>query len=70
MKKKYWIHVVNKKTYLYLLTIPVGLVGLLLAYLYSRIDLALFSLIIGFIGIYLFIKDNSYSEWMNPNHPH
>lgn len=69
-KKKKWLNVVDKRTYLYLLAVPVGLLSLIRAIYLKQVDFGIFSACIIFIGIYLFIKDNTYSEWMNPKHPH
>ncbi len=71
MKKKSWIIVTNKLTYLLLLLIPCGLVKIFVydlkqAQPYSQIFV---SILIILIGTYLFIRFNSYSHWYNPNHP-
>ena len=71
MKKKRWIIVTNKLTYLLLLAIPCGLIKIFVYDLkqvqpYTQIFV---SILIIVIGIYLFIRFNSYSHWYNPNHP-
>ena len=71
MKKKRWIIVTNKLTYLLLLAIPCGLIKIFVYDLkqvqpYTQIFV---SILIIVIGIYLFIIFNSYSHWYNPNHP-
>lgn len=75
MKKK-WIQVTNKRTYLCFI---LPLIGLLKIICYD-IGLAnepmntakeiMISLLLGLIGIYLFVRMNSYSHLMNPDHPH
>lgn len=71
MKK--WLIVVNKWTYLFLLCIPVGLIKIFGFDLHlenlADIGLQLFiSLMIMAVGIYLFVRFNSYSAWMNPEY--
>lgn len=71
MKKKSWIIVTNKLTYLLLLSIPCGLIKIFVYDLkqvqpYTQIFVSILSIV---IGIYLFIRFNSYSHWYNPNHP-
>ena len=72
MKK--WLIVSNKWTYLFLLGIPVGLIKIFGFDLHlenlADIGLQLFiSLMIMAVGIYLFVRFNSYSAWMNTEHP-
>lgn len=79
MKKRKCIIVKNKWTYLWLLTIPAGIIKIIFDYQASMAvsipNMAQFgfdtfvSLIIMIIGIVLFVKMNSYSHWMNPDHP-
>lgn len=71
MKKKSWIIVTNKLTYLLLLTIPCGIIKIF-AYDVKQADSIskiFVSILIMLIGIYLFVRFNSYSHWYNPNHP-
>ncbi len=79
MKKKKWLIVTNKWTYLWLLSIPVGTIKMIFDYqetmMIKNPNLVQFfydsilSLFIIIIGIIIFIKMNTYSHWMNPNHP-
>ena len=79
MKKKKWLIVVNKWTYLWLLTIPAGILKIIFDYQASMAiatpNLPQFvfdtfvSILIMLIGMVLFIKMNTYSNWSNPNHP-
>lgn len=69
------IIVKNKMTY-FCLVLPVVAIIKFFAYDLSFLDnIATFgyqlflSLLIAAIGIYLFISFNTYSHWMNPNHP-
>lgn len=66
-----WIVVTNKLTYLLLLTIPVGIIKMIVYDLKKdSITLNIFvSILIILIGIYLFVRFNTYSHWYNPNHP-
>lgn len=66
-----WIVVTNKLTYLLLLTIPVGIIKIIVYDLRKdNITLNIFvSILIILIGIYLFVRFNTYSHWCNPNHP-
>ena len=70
------LFVVNKWTYLYLLLPVVGVIKFLIY------DISLFttniayfgyhlfiSILISVIGIFFFIKFNTRSHWMNPDHP-
>lgn len=70
MEKKKWINVVDKRTYLYLLLVPLGIVFAVLGLNNKDMTFGIAAFLCIFLGIYLFIKDNTYSEWMNPNHPH
>lgn len=78
MKKKSWLIVTNKWSYLLLASVPIALliividgvhtmntVGLNAGYL-GRCVAVLF---ITMICVILFRKMNVYSPWMNPNHP-
>lgn len=70
-KKKSWLIVTNKATYLWLLTVPVGIIKIFLYDLKGTnimVDV-LASLLVIFAGVYLFIRDNTYSPWYNPDHP-
>lgn len=79
MSKKSWLIVTNKWTYLLLLTIPLGLIKIIYDYtnsiLISNPNISQFifdtfiSILIIAIGIIFFIKMNTHSNWMNPNHP-
>lgn len=74
MKKEKWITVTNKYTYFLLLTIPVAIIKIIFYDLkqinISDIGFQIFlSIIIAILGIYFFVRLNSYSLWMNPNHP-
>ena len=71
MKNNKWIMVTNKLTYLLLLTVPVGIIKII-AYDLKKDNVTLnifVSILIILIGIYLFIRFNTYSHWYNPNHP-
>ncbi len=71
MKKKSWIIVTNKLTYLLLLAVPCGLIKIF-AYDVKQVDSIsqiFVSILIILIGVYLFIRFNTYSPWYNPNHP-
>ena len=71
-KTKKWINVQNKYTYLFLLTIPVAILKIVLFdFNAERIDFygIFVSLMILNIGIYLFIRFNTYSHFYNPQHP-
>lgn len=79
MKKKKWLVVTSKWSYLLLLSIPIGIVKIVFDYqttmMISKPNLVQFlydsvvSVLIIIIGIILFIKMNTYSHWINPNHP-
>lgn len=78
-KKKKWIIVTNKLTYVWLLSIPIGIAKFIYDYQsYTMMETqnimqlgydTFVSLIIMTIGVGFFIKFNTYSAWMNPNHP-
>ena len=71
-KTKKWINVQNKYTYLFLLTIPVAILKIVLFdFNAERIDFygIFVSIMILNIGIYLFIRFNTYSHFYNPQHP-
>lgn len=71
--------IVNKLTYLYLLSIPIGIGKIIFDFhndmnieeplLGQFIQDTFVSLMIIIIGIILFYKSNTHSQWMNPNHP-
>lgn len=66
--------VVNKLTYLLLALIPAGLAKIVLFDLKQKTNGDIFwsivvSVIMMFFGLYFFVKVNSYSHWLNPNHP-
>ncbi len=69
------IVVVNKATYLFLLTIPASILKIIfydmqyLDYLLEFGTQLFISLMIAIIGVYFFIKFNTRSHWMNPDHP-
>ncbi|MCI5772966.1 MAG: hypothetical protein MR210_00200 [Erysipelotrichaceae bacterium] len=72
MKK--WIIVTNKWTYLFLVTIIIGVCKILFYDLtftnMADIGFQIFvSLMIMAVGVYFFVRFNSYSPWMNPDHP-
>ena len=70
-KKKSWLIVENKATYLLLLSIPIGIAKIVLYDLKGTnvlVDI-MCSLFIAFAGVYFFIRDNTYSHWHNPDHP-
>ncbi len=71
MKDNKWIVVTNKLTYLLLMTIPVGIIKIIVYDLKKdNVALNIFvSILIILIGIYLFVRFNTYSHWYNPNHP-
>lgn len=71
--------VTKKWTYLLLATVPLGIIKFIYDYtqyfIASKISLAQFgyetfvSILIILIGVILFVKMNTRSAWMNPNHP-
>lgn len=74
MKKK-WIQVTSKWSYLCFIPTGIGLLKILFydITLSGNMVMAkemLLSLLLVMIGIYLFIRMNSYSHLFNPNHPH
>lgn len=79
MKKKSGLVVTNKWTYLLLACIPVGIIKIIYdysqAFTASEAHVSQFvsdtfiSLLIILIGSILFIKFNTRSAWMNPDHP-
>lgn len=78
MEKKRWLIVTNKWTYLLLLTIPMGIIKIIFDYnntIHVSNNVTQFvydtfiSIIIIIIGIILFIKFNTHSNWINPDHP-
>lgn len=78
MKKK-WIVVKNKKTYLLLLSIPAALIYIIIhaVHVFSQpnpvvmdfVSDTVLVLFLVLICVIFFIKFNTYSHWMNPNHP-
>ena len=79
MKKNKWLIMVNKKTYLFLLSIPIALLYIVydatntftrsnpnITDFLSRMGIALFLVM---ICVIFFVKFNTYSHWMNPDHP-
>ena len=78
MKKK-WLIVINKKTYLFLLSIPIALIYIVYdavnTFAVNDPDIGSFIsrtgivLLLVLICIIFFVKFNTYSHWMNPNHP-
>ena len=74
MKKKSSIIVMNKWTYLWLLTIPAGIMKMVYDYsvcedMVTFLSESFVSLLVILIGIVMFIKFNTYSNWSNPKHP-
>ena len=69
MKK--WLNVQNKYTYLFLLTIPIGILKMILMGFRLGFNLPEFvsSLVIMNIGVYFFVRFNTYSHFYNPDHP-
>lgn len=69
------IVVVNKATYLFLLTIPASILKIFfydINYLGNLLEFGtqlFISLMIAVVGIYFFIRFNTQSYWMNPDHP-
>lgn len=72
------IVVTNKLTYLFLLSVPVGIIKIIYDYItlskqenfMSQFAFETFiSLIILILGVVAFIKLNTYSAYLNPNHP-
>ena len=79
MKKNSWIQVTNKKTYLFLLSIPIALIYVIVdgvnllnqptPLLADFITHLFVALVLVIICVYFFVRFNSYSHWYNPNHP-
>lgn len=79
MKKNQWIIVKDKKTYLFLLSIPAVIIYLIIdgmnllsasvPMVTDFITHCFIGLIFMFICIYFFIRFNSYSHIYNPDHP-
>lgn len=75
-KKKKWINVINRWTYLCFIPTIIGIAKIIVYDLGYISNVATFiqelfiSFILILIGIYLFIRMNSYSHLFNPNHPH
>ncbi len=67
--------VVNKWTYLFLLLPVIGIIKLFLYDIQFLDNILNFgyqlfiSILIAIVGIYFFVKFNSRSQWMNPDHP-
>lgn len=71
MKKK-WLNVTNKYTYLFLVTIPIAILKICLFDIRTtKINFynIFVSIMLLNIGIYLFIRFNTYSHFYNPQHP-
>lgn len=75
MKKK-WINVTNRWSYICFIPTIIGLLKIIF-YDISLSDNTMMmakeimiSLLLTIIGIYLFVRMNSYSHLFNPNHPH
>ena len=78
MKNNHWIHVKNKFTYAFLLSIPIGIIFLILdgnkllnqtiPQIATFITHCFITLLLVMICLYFFIRFNSYSPWYNPNH--
>ena len=79
MRNNKWIQVNNKKTYLFLISIPIGVILMILdgLKLLNRptpliadfITHCFIVLVVVFICVYFFIRFNTYSHIYNPNHP-
>lgn len=75
MKKK-WINVTEKWSYLCFIPTIIGILKIIFYDLNISDGIAviakevMISLLLAIIGIYLFIRMNSYSHLFNPNHPH
>lgn len=72
MKKKSWIIVTNKLTYLLLLAVPCGLIKIF-AYDVKQVDSIsqiFVSILIILIGVYLFIRFNTYSQALQGKEAH
>lgn len=78
MKHNHWIHVKNKTTYAFLLSIPTAIIFLIIdgnkllnpsnPQTTAFITHCFITLLLVMICLYLFIRFNSYSPWYNPNH--
>lgn len=71
---KKWLNVTNKYTYLLLLTVPLALVKIFMYDIHLEgianiVTQVFLSIIVGYLGVHFFVKLNTYSNWMNPNHP-
>lgn len=69
-----WIIVTEKWTYALLGVVGIAILkflfyDLMLADIYEKIPQIIFSFIIALCGLYFFIRLNTWSEWLNPNHP-
>lgn len=75
MKKK-WINVTSKWSYLCFIPVIIGLFKIALYDISLSADILMMgkeimiSLLLVIIGIYLFVRMNSYSHLFNPDHPH
>lgn len=71
MKKK-WINVTNKYTYLLLITIPIAILKICLVDI-SAAGINFYGIFVSImilnVGLYLFIRFNTYSHFYNPQHP-
>lgn len=78
MKKNKWIQVENKKTYLFLVSIPVAVIFMIIdgIKLLNRptpmvsdfITHCFMALVFMMICVYFFVRFNSYSHIYNPDH--
>lgn len=74
--KNHWLIVKNKYTYLCLLSISIGVLKLILydfTFLPHILQVGtevMISIIIMIVGVYLFLRFNTFSVLFNPDHPH
>lgn len=78
-EKKSWLVVTSKWSYLLLLSVPIGIVKIILDYneafsmanpnVLQFVYNTFVSLLIILIGVIMFIKLNTRSAWLNPDHP-
>ena len=74
-RKEKWIIVKNKITYLFLLVVPIGIAKILLYDVGSLPNISelvfniFVSIMLMIIGISFFVKFNTYSYILNPDHP-
>lgn len=71
-KKESWIVVQDKKTYIYLVLILIGLLKIIFYDIKTEWNVGgiFISLLMMAIGFYLFVRRNTYQELINPDHPH